>query len=53
MVIAAMKSKDAYSLEESYNQPKQHIKNRHYFVHKGPSIKAMDFPVVMYGCEKC
>ena len=24
---------------------------RHYFANKGPSIKAMVFPVVMYGCE--
>ena len=32
MVIAAMKLKDAYSLEESYDQPRQHIKQqRHYF----------------------
>ena len=26
-------------------------KQRHYFANKGPSIKAMVFPVVMYGCE--
>ena len=32
MVTAAMKLKDAYSLEESYDQPKQHIqKQRYYF----------------------
>ena len=38
MVIAAMKLKDAYSLEESYDQPRQHIKKqRHYFDNKGPS----------------
>ena len=38
MVIAAMKLKDAYSLEESYDQPRQHIKKqRHYFVNKGSS----------------
>ena len=24
---------------------------RHYFPNKGPSSQAMDFPVVMYGCE--
>ena len=37
---------------ESYDQPRQHIKKqRHYFVNKGPSIKAMVFPLVMYGCE--
>ena len=28
MVIAAMKLKDAYSLEESYDQPRQHIKKQ-------------------------
>ena len=38
--------------KKSYDQPRQHIKKqRHYFVHKGPSSQAMDFPVVMYGCE--
>ena len=38
--------------KESYDQPRQHIeKQRHYFVNKGPSNKAMVFPVVMYGCE--
>ena len=32
MVPAAMKLKDAYSLEEKYDQPRQHIqKQRHYF----------------------
>ena len=28
MVIAAMKLKDTCSLEESYDQPRQHIKNQ-------------------------
>ena len=38
MVIAAMKLKDAYSLKESYDRPRQHIqKQRHYFASKGPS----------------
>ena len=36
--------------KKSYDQPRQHIK-RHHFANKGPSIKAMVFPVVMYGCE--
>ena len=37
MVIAAMKLKDT-PWEESYDQPRQHIKKqRHYFVNKGPS----------------
>ena len=36
MVIAAMKLKDAYSLEEKYDQTRQHIKKqRHYFGDKG------------------
>ena len=34
------------------DQPRQHIKKqRHYFAKKGLPIKAMVFPVVMYGCE--
>ena len=39
--------------KKSYDQSRQHIKKqRHYFANKGPSlIKAMFFPVVMYGCE--
>ena len=37
MVTAAMKLKDACFLEESYDQPRQHIKKqRHYFADKGP-----------------
>ena len=32
MVMAAMKLKDAYSLEGKYDQPRQHIqKHRYYF----------------------
>ena len=40
--------------KKSYNEPGQHIKKqRHYFANKGPFVvvKAMVFPVVMYGCE--
>ena len=38
MVTAAMKLKDACSLEESYYQSRQHIqKQRHYFADTGPS----------------
>ena len=37
--------------KESYDQPRQHIKQRHYFANKGLSSQAMVFPVVMYGCE--
>ena len=47
MVTAAMKLKDTCSLEESYDQPRQHIKKqKHYFANKG-LVKAMVFPVVM------
>ena len=44
MVIVAMKLKDAYSLEKSYDQPRQHMeKQRHYFVNKGPSSQGYGF----------
>ena len=47
-----MKLKDTWSLEENYDQPREHFKKqRHYFANKGLSSKAMVFPVVMYGCE--
>ena len=40
------------SWKKSYDQPRQHIKKqRHYFANKGRLVKAMVFPVVMYGCE--
>ena len=51
MVSAAMKLKNAYSLE-SYDQPEQHIKSRDItFSTKAHLVKAIVFPVVMYGCE--
>ena len=38
--------------KKSYVQPRQHIKKqRHYFAKKVHLVKAMVFPVVMYGCE--
>ena len=38
--------------KKSYDQPRQHIqKQRHYFANKVCLVKAMVFPVVMYGCE--
>ena len=44
MMIAAMKLKDAYSLEGNYDQPRQHLKNqRHYFVNKSPSSQGYGF----------
>ena len=40
--------------KKSYDQPRQHIKKqRHYFVEKVQLVKAMVFPVVLYGCESC
>ena len=44
MVTAAMKLKDPYSLEESYDQPRQNIKKqRHYFANKGLSNQGYGF----------
>ena len=52
MVTAAIKLKDACSIEDYYDKSRQHIKKqRHYLADKGPYIHAMVFPVVMYGCE--
>ena len=44
MVTAAIKLKDAYPWEKSYNQPRQHIKKQeHYFANKSPSSQGYDF----------
>ena len=44
IVTAAMKLKGSYSLEEKYDQPRQHIKKqRHYFANKGPSSQDYGF----------
>ena len=44
MVTAAMKLKDACSLEEKLWQPRQHIrKQRQYFADKGPSSQSCGF----------
>ena len=52
MVTAASKLKDACSLGESYDQPRQHIKKqRHCFADTVRLVKAVVFPVVVYGCE--
>ena len=43
-VIAAMKLKDACSVEEQYDKPRQLIKKqRHYFANKGLSSKSYGF----------
>ena len=52
MVAAAMKLKELVPWKKSYDQPRQHIKKqRHFFTNKVPLVKAMVFPVVMYGYE--
>ena len=39
-----MRLKDTCSLEENYDQPRQHIKKqRHYFANKGPSSRSYGF----------
>ena len=51
MVTAAIKLKLLAPTKKSYDQPRQHIKKqRHYFA-KIHLVKAMSFPVVIYGCE--
>ena len=47
MVTSAIKLKDTCSLEENYDQPRQHIKKQT----KVCLVKAMVFPVVLYGCQ--
>ena len=38
--------------KNSYDQHRQHIKKqRHYLDNKVCLVKAMIFPIVMYGCE--
>ena len=52
IVIATMKLKDAYSLKENYDQPRWNIKSRDITLPtKVRLVKALIFPVVMYGCE--
>ena len=61
MVPAAMKLKDVCSMDKSYDQFRQHIKKQRQKKNfktrditlptKVHLVKAMVFPVVMYGCE--
>ena len=51
MVTIAM-IKTLASWKKGYDQTRQHIqKQRHYFANEVCLVKAMMFPVVMYGCE--
>ena len=44
MVTTTMKLKDACSLEEKYDQPREHIKKqRHYFANKSPYSQSFGF----------
>ena len=54
MVTATMKSKMFALWEQSYNKHEQHNKKqqRHHFATKICIVRAMVFPVVMYGCER-
>ena len=53
MVTAAMKLKDAYSLEEKMTNLDSIFKSRDITLPtKVRLVKAMVFPVVMYGCER-
>ena len=52
MVTAAMKLKDALSMKKNYDQPDSLLKRRDITLPTNVLlIKAMVFPVVMYGCE--
>ena len=52
MVLAAMKLKDAYSLEEVMTNLDSIFKSRDIALPtKVRLVKGMVFPVVMYGCE--
>ena len=52
MVTTAMKLKTLTPWKESYDHPRQNIKKqRHDFATKVCLVKAMVFPVVMYGCD--
>ena len=51
-VTTATKLKELAPWKNSYDKPRQHIKKqRHHFATKICKVKAMVFPVIMYGCE--
>ena len=53
IAAAAMKLKKTLALwKKNYDKPRQHIKKQtHHFVTNVHLVKAVFFPVVMYGCE--
>ena len=53
MMTAAMKLKDACSLEENYDQPRQHIeKQRHYLAYRGPYSQSYIFSTCLFNLYK-
>ena len=51
-LLMKLKEENEKVWKESYDRSRQHIqKQRHYFANKVHLVKAMVFPVVMYGCE--
>ena len=52
MVTTAMKLKDLAPWKKSYEKPRQCVKKQRVTLPtKVPVVKAVVFPVVMYGCE--
>ena len=54
MLTSVMKLKDicSFNWKKMYDQPRQHIQKQRYSLPtKVHLVKAMVFPVVMYGCE--
>ena len=37
--------------KKSYEQPRQHVKKQRHYLTKVHLVRAVVFPVVMYGCE--
>ena len=53
MLSAVMNIKTLDPWKKTYDQPRQHIKKqRHSFVGKSHLVKAMVFPIVMYGGKR-
>ena len=51
-VTTTTKLKEAFPWKKSYDKPRQQIKKqKHYFATNVYIVKAMVFPVVLYGCE--
>ena len=51
MAAEATKLKDTCSLQGNYDKPRKQIKKEMSLCQQMCIIKAMVFPVIMYGCE--